>query len=558
MGLVRRREPVGAVTRAAWQRIDLLGKAAVLVAALLLGPFMCLPVGAQSSEWEPFPKAATKPAKTVKPRVPPSTKTAAEPAGAKEPAQPQQAKLLDPAKVDPMEIEPMQIDPKKLDAKTANSWIALGFLEMRGGNFAGSKASLEHAMALGDRSGNKAAVAAAAILLGNSHTVSFLFLGNEARGVASFGGRPDDKLTGSVRREFESAKGLFEKALAIHKDLDRKDGMAAAYSRLGNLYSRAREFDQAQAMIGEALALNGALQRKKQMAANYSDLAETHRYDLDQADALLRQAVALHEALGLKEELAMDYEKLAAINMKRGEPYEAERLYKQALDHAPKRSRISVLRALERLYRDRNDPGLAAEMKEEASALEKERQKEGGGGTLIFSSSLGLYVSSVATQEQIEALEKAVPMEKSLGNRVGVATSFTLLGLHYGLRADIDQDRRAEFEAKAEAMLKDALAINQGLGREDAMALAYRELAKVVDRRGTLDQVEATLKDALALHKKLGDEAEMARLYSSLGYGRDKRGDKAQACAYWRKGALAYPDDRRLADTLNTNKCATQ
>ena len=44
----------------------------------------------------------------------------------------------------------------------------------------------------------------------------------------------------------------------------------------------------------------------------------------------------------------------------------------------------------------------------------------------------------------------------------------------------------------------------------------------------------------------------MARLYSSLGYGRNKRGDKAQACDYWRKGALAYPDERRLVDTLNT------
>lgn len=167
-------------------------------------------------------------------------------------------------------------------------------------------------------------------------------------------------------------------------------------------------------------------------------------------------------------------------------------------------------------------------------------------------------MSSVTTNEQIEALEKAVPVEKSFGNRVGVATSYTLLGLHYGQRAEIDADRRAEFEAKAEAMLKDSLAINKDLGREDAMAFTYRELAQVVDRRGTLDQVEATLKDAQALHKKVGDEARMARLYSSLGYGRNKRGDKAQACAYWRKGALAYPDDRGLLKTLDINKCATQ
>ena len=413
-------------------------------------------------------------------------------------------------------------------------------------------------MALGDQRGNKAAVAAAALVLGRSHMVSSAFLANEAKGVATFGGRPDDELTGSVRREFESAKALFEKALALHKALDRKDAMAVDYSRLGDLYSSAKDFDQAQAMIGESLALHKASQRKKEMAANYRALAETYRYDLDQADALLKEAVALHEVLGLKEELATDYEKLAAINMKRGEPYETERLYKQALALAPRRNQISILRALEQLYRDRNDPGQAAEMKEEAGALEKEREQDSGGRMILFDSSLGLFVSLSAAKEQVEALERVVPMEKKLDHRIGLATSFTLLGLHYGQRAEIYEDKRAEFEGRAEAMFKDALALNKSLGREEAMAHDYRELAQVVDRRGSLDQVEATLKDALALHKKLGDEGSMARLYFSLGYGRDKRGDKAQACAYWRKGALAYPDDRGLVDMLNTNKCATQ
>jgi len=549
---------VGAVSRAACQRIDVLGKAAVLAAALLLAPCIAPPAWAQSSEWEPFPKATTKPAKAAKPRVPATPKTTAEPAVAKEPAQPQQAKLLDPAKVEPIEVDPAQVDLTKLDAKTPNAWIALGILEQRAGNLAGAKASLDQAMALGEQRGNRAAVAAAALFLGRSHVVSQAFLENEARTVAAFGGRPDDKLTGSVRREFESAKDLFLKSLAIHKTLDRKDGMAVAYARLGDLYSRTRDFDQAQALYAEALALNKALDRKKALAANYRDLAETHRYDLDQADALLKEAVALHEALDLKEELVTDYEKLAVINLKRGEPYEAERLYKLALTHAHKRSRISILRALERLYRDRNDPGIAADMKEEAAALEQERQMEGGGGTLIFSSSLGLYVSGYSTKEQIESLEKALPLEKRLGNRVGMATSYLLLGLHYGLRADIDESRRAEFEAKSEAMLKDTLAANRELGRENAMAFALRELAQVVDRRGKLDEVEAAIKDAQALHKKLGEEEGMARLYSSLGHRRERRGDTVQACAYWRRGALAYPDDKALANMVGSSKCATQ
>ncbi len=544
---------MGTATCDARQRIDLVGKATVLSAALLLGPFICPPVGAQSGEWDPFPKPATK---AAKPRAP-ASKEAVKPTGPEAPATPQQAKMLDPAKVDPMLLDPEQIDPKKLDAKTPNAWIALGLLEMRGGNLAGGKASFEHAMAQGDQRRNQAAVAAAALALGRMHIGRMAFLETEAINVAAFGARPSDDLTESVRREFESAKALFEKALALHNALGRKDAMAAAYSRLGDLHSAAKDFDQAQAMIGESLALNKALQRKKEMAANYRALADTHRYDLDQADALLKEAVALHEDLGLKEELATDYEKLAAINRTRGEPYEAERLYKQALALAPRRNQISLLRALERLYRDRNDPGQAAEMSEQAEAIEKERQKDGGGRMILFSSRLGLFVSLSTAKEQVESLEKVVPMEKDLGHKVGLATSYTLLGLHYGQRAEIQEDKRAEFEGKAEAMLKDALALNKTLGREDAMAHAYRELAVISDKRGNLDQVEATLKNALALHKKLGDERSMAQLFSSLGHNRDKRGDRAQACAYWRQGAQAYPDERRLVDALNANKCAT-
>ena len=89
-----------------------------------------------------------------------------------------------------MELEPVQIDPKKLDAKSPNSWIALGFVEMRGGNLAGAKASLEQAMALGERATRLPSPRRAP--LGKVAYGRFGFMGTDARGAASFGGRPDD------------------------------------------------------------------------------------------------------------------------------------------------------------------------------------------------------------------------------------------------------------------------------------------------------------------------------------------------------------------------------
>jgi tetratricopeptide (TPR) repeat protein len=168
-----------------------------------------------------------------------------------------------------------------------------------------------------------------------------------------------------------------------------------------------------------------------------------------------------------------------------------------------------------------------------------------------------LYVSSLIAKEQIDALEKAVPMEKALGHRPGLAASYTLLGLHYGQRAQMDEEKRAVFESKAEAMLRDSLALNQSLGREDTMAFAYRELGELLDRRGNPGQAEATLKNAVALHQKLGEERDLMQLYWSLGNNRNKSGEKVQACAYWRQGLAAYPDNKPLADALNGNKCTT-
>lgn len=527
---------MGTATCGARQRIDLVGKATILAAALVLGALICGPVGAQFAEQEWLAPPATKPAKPRKPSAP-----AARPAGTTTPGQAAKTESL---------------DPKTLNPANPGDWGELGWLEAQGGNFAGAEASFERAVALGAK-GDRAAKLVVAKAT-NRHSViyrtKFGFALTEATNVASFGGKPDE-LSTSARGYFDKAKALLEQALALNKALGHKEGMAADYASLADLYIGGGDLDQAKTMLEQALALNKAMQRKKEMGVNYSALAELHQRgnDFDRAEAMLKEALALNEALALKPAMASNYEGLADICLQRGEPDEAERLYKQALTLAEKGDRISTLRALARLYENLGDPGQSAQMSTEASALETAR----GGGKLLFSFDLGLYQSSHRSKEQLEALQKAVPLEKALRHEVGLATSYTLLGLHYNDRAESEQDKGgAEFARQAEAMFKDALALAKKLGREKQMAFVYRELAEVIDKRGDLGEVEATLREATELHKKLGEEGDIARLYSSLAYGRKERGDKAQACIYWRKGALAYPDDRVLVDALNLNQCA--
>ncbi|HEY1244688.1 MAG TPA: hypothetical protein VGF29_07630 [Hyphomicrobiaceae bacterium] len=542
-----------------------MGKAAVLAAALLFGPYVCPPVGAQSAAPSAKPTAkatgAAKATKAAKRRAPAASGTTATPADAEAPRR--HAKTIDLARIDPTKIDrsvAMQTDLKTGDRELPNAWIALGLLELQGGNLAGGKASLEYAMAFGERRSNKAAVARAAQLLGVMHSISYSLLGVEASGVSAFGSRPDDEMIGAMRGHFGSAKALFEKAIALHKALGRKDGMAANYDGLASLYNRAKDYEQAKAAIEQALALNKAGQLKKQMAANYRTLAAAHRYDLDRAAVLLKEAISLHEELDLKDELATDYAKLAANSKSRGEPLEAERLYKQALALAPEKGdRVSLLRALAGLYRDRNEPGRSHAMEDEARTLAGEVAKEtGGGGRIIFDDDLGLWVNSSSAKTQVENLEKVVSMERILGNRIGLATSYILLGYHYDERADIYEDRRAELQAQAEAMFKRAVALNKRLERDAATAHAYRELALILNKRGKLDEVQATLKDLLGLYTKLGQEASMARLYWLLGYGRQKQGDNAQACAFWRQGMIEHPKDDTLADAFKRDCAPTQ
>ena len=186
-----------------------MGKGAVLAAALLFSAFLCPAVGAQFAV--PAAKPATSAAddtKAARRHTPATPEETATPTDAKAPRR--QAKKIDLGRIDPTKIDlavGMQADFVKDDQKLPNTWIALGLLELQGGNLAGGKVSLEHAMALGERRGNKAVVAHAARLLGVMHSVSWGFLRGEASGVSMFGGRPDGRVDRRHPRPLRKRQG---------------------------------------------------------------------------------------------------------------------------------------------------------------------------------------------------------------------------------------------------------------------------------------------------------------------------------------------------------------
>jgi tetratricopeptide (TPR) repeat protein len=215
---------------------------------------------------------------------------------------------------------------------------------------------------------------------------------------------------------------------------------------------------------------------------------------------MYKEVLEIWKAVGPPSELAPAYADLARIYNDRGQFNEAERLYKQALAFADEGDRLSIVLALERLYRASGDRAQSEQMRKEADAL----SKDSGGGLIIFSGSY--YFSGRASRRQQELLEAAVPLEKALGHQVGLAISYLLLGHHYQHRSDLE---------RAEAMFKDALALNAALGRQDEVAGIYAELGRVLERRG----------------------------------------DRIKACAHWREGVSAFPNHRRLRDLLMRGGC---
>src|SRR6185503_3195169 len=104
--------------------------------------------------------------------------------------------------------------------------------------------------------------------------------------------------------------------------------------------------------------------------------------------------------------------------------------------------------------------------------------------------------SSLAVKAQTEALEKAVPLEKKVGHWVGLATSYTLLGMHYSERARLEEETAAILSGRAEALMRESLALNRFVGRGLAVAHAARELASIIDDRGDVTGVAMILEEA--------------------------------------------------------------
>jgi tetratricopeptide (TPR) repeat protein len=138
---------------------------------------------------------------------------------------------------------------------------------------------------------------------------------------------------------------------------------------------------------------------------------------------------------------------------------------------------------------------------------------------------------------------QALAIDEQLGRREGMANSYGNLGNVYRERRDLE---------RAEEMYRQALAIELQHGRREGVAQAYGSLGNVYLMRSNLDRAEEMYRQALAIQKQLDLREGMAIDYSNLGIVYEDRGDLSRAESMYRRALTINEQlDKREGMAIN-------
>ena len=143
--------------------------------------------------------------------------------------------------------------------------------------------------------------------------------------------------------------------------------------------------------------------------------------------------------------------------------------------------------------------------------------------TLTLQNLVRIFVTVGETESAEDFIRQALALDQRLGRNADVSISLDFLGLVCQLRNDLDG---------AEAYHRQSLALAEQLEWKEAIASSLGNLAQVHQVRGDLDNAENCHQQSLALENELGRTVGIAISLGALGRIHQKRGDldKAQEC----------------------------
>ncbi len=202
------------------------------------------------------------------------------------------------------------------------------------------------------------------------------------------------------------------------------------------------------------------------------------------------------------EELALSLAEDAAEAALDGKLEKARQRFAQALNGT---SNVHILYHAYSFYRRTGDLSQSHHILERWVAA----TQPGSANRAAAYGNLGLLHKTRGDLDEAERMYKqALEINEALGRKEGMASNYGNLGNLYRTRGELDA---------AEKMYKQSLEIEEALGRKEGMASDYCNLGLLYKTRGELDDAERMYKKAMEINEALGRAEGMALDYGNLG-----------------------------------------
>lgn len=346
------------------------------------------------------------------------------------------------------------------------------------------------------------------------------------------------------RGDAQGALPLYEQALGDGALAAREARAHALDGRGLALLSLGRD-TEAEASFETALALRREVGEPRGLGITRNNLCFVlqARGELSSLPACYDEVVRLFEAAGLVRLEALVINNLGGVYERLGEPIEARRRYRRALDLLDdEATRARVLNNLGVVHRKMGEPGEALVHYTRALDLFRAAGDRGWEARVLHNLATA-YLTLGEPQRAAATLEQALALRRDLGDRRGVAYTLDSLG---SARLEL-----GEAEA-AVACHREALELRRQLGDRRGEIASTSALARTLLAAGDRGEGRELLATALPLAREEGDRELLARVLVSLGEaslaaGRDAEAESAYAEALALAGELGHTQTRVAA-----------
>ena len=180
--------------------------------------------------------------------------------------------------------------------------------------------------------------------------------------------------------EPDPARRLFERSLAIWRELGDRDQQARELNSLGIAHHHLGDLQVARSLLEESIAIAREMGNPVRLAAGLTNLGqlESAAGDFDRATQALREALTLDSEQGDLLGVALDQQSLALVSLRAVRPSEARELLSGTFDYVASSGNTSLLANILELSAaitaELDDPLPAARL---AGAAEGVRQRSG-------------------------------------------------------------------------------------------------------------------------------------------------------------------------------------